>query len=76
MPEPAWPWVLEQISASPLQVEVLAPDPGNGQRCLQQLQVTEASALGALSLWSGGLLVNNGWLRVLGGSVGSWRLNR
>lgn len=69
MSEPAWPWVLEQIASSPVQVTVLPADSDDGQRCLAQLQVSDASALGAVCLNAGGLLIDDGWLRVLGGSV-------
>jgi hypothetical protein len=69
MTESAWPWVLEQISSSPVDVQVLPGDTETGRTCLAQLQVSEASALGAIVLNSGGLLVDHGWIRVLGGTV-------
>src|SRR5437762_7116704 len=40
---------------------------GDGISCLYRLQVTARSPLGALALNSGGLLVDHGWLRFLGG---------
>lgn len=69
MTESAWPWVLEQISSSPVDVQVLPGDAETGRVCLAQLQVSEASALGAIVLNSGGLLIDHGWVRVLGGTV-------
>ena len=36
-------------------------------QCLHRLQVTTRSVLGALAWESGGLLVDHGWLRLLGG---------
>jgi hypothetical protein len=44
-------------------------DPAQGQACLHRLQVTAASALGAMVLHSGGLAVDGGWLRVFGGAA-------
>ncbi|MFB7198264.1 DUF2625 family protein [Streptomyces sp. NPDC056240] len=41
---------------------VLPGDVNEGRRCLLQMQVTGRSALGALALHTGGLLVDNGWL--------------
>ncbi|MGC4937660.1 DUF2625 family protein [Kribbella sp. DT2] len=66
--ESAWPWVLEQITESPVRVELLPPDGPAGSATLAQLQVTERSALGATVVNCGGLLVDGGWVRALGGS--------
>lgn len=66
--EPAWPMVLEQITASPTPVEVLPVDASRAGRCLVQLQVTVRSCLGAVVFYTGGLSVDGGWLRVFGGS--------
>ncbi|MEU5324011.1 DUF2625 family protein [Streptomyces sp. NPDC021056] len=43
---------------------------GSGQGSIHQLQVTARSYLGALVLQCGGLLVDDGWLRVFGSPVG------
>jgi hypothetical protein len=66
--ESAWPWVLEQIAGSPVQVDVLPLDEPSGTAALAQLQVTERSALGAIVRNCGGLIVDSGWVRVVGGS--------
>lgn len=42
-------------------------DRSEGRRCADQLGLTEASALGALILHTGGLVIDDGWLRVYGG---------
>jgi hypothetical protein len=39
----------------------------DAERCLYRLQVTTRSVLGALAFHSGGVLVDHGWLRLLGG---------
>jgi hypothetical protein len=54
-------------------VEMLAPA-GGSDEVLHRVQVTRRSALGALAADTGGLLVDHGWLRHLGG--GSPRLPR
>ncbi|MFJ9695451.1 DUF2625 family protein [Kitasatospora sp. NPDC101183] len=69
--DPAWP-VLGPALAAAGAVRVLPPaDPEEGRRCLLQLQVSARSTLGALVLHTGGLLVDGGWLRVLGGGGGA-----
>jgi hypothetical protein len=53
------------VAASPLRVTVL-PAPADTGHCLEALQVSTRSPLGALAFHTGGLLVDHGWLRVLG----------
>jgi len=62
-------WIGEAIRP----VELLAPG-GATDGVLHRLQVTRRSTLGALAADTGGLLVDHGWLRHLGG--GSARLPR
>jgi hypothetical protein len=40
-----------------------------GEQCIYRLQVTARSVLGALALNTGGLLIDSGWLRILGGGA-------
>jgi hypothetical protein len=68
--EPAWPELREILGAGPVPVEVLPPDSDLGRSSLLQLQVTARSYLGAVVLHCGGLLVDDGWLRVFGSPVG------
>ncbi|WBP90632.1 DUF2625 family protein [Kitasatospora cathayae] len=65
--DPAWPELEEELAATTVPVEVLPADRDEGRRCLLQLQVTARSMLGALVLNTGGLLLDNGWVRVFGG---------
>ncbi|MFI6155961.1 DUF2625 family protein [Kitasatospora sp. NPDC051170] len=68
--DPAWPALGPALAATGA-VQVLPPgDPEEGRRSLLQLQVTARSTLGALVLHTGGLLLDGGWLRVLGGGAG------
>ncbi|WP_268762395.1 DUF2625 family protein [Kitasatospora griseola] len=56
---------------------MLPADEPEAHRCLLQLQVTARSTLGALTLHTGGLLLDDGWLRVFGGGpAGLGRVNR
>ena len=58
--------VREWGAAAPHPVEVLACAPEDGRRALHALQVTTRSPLGAIAHHTGGLLVDRGWLRILG----------
>ncbi|WP_377272611.1 DUF2625 family protein [Peterkaempfera sp. SMS 1(5)a] len=65
--DPAWPELEGMLAASSVPVELLPADREEGRRCLVQMQVTARSVLGALALNTGGLLLDDGWLRVFGG---------
>ncbi|MEU4342391.1 DUF2625 family protein [Nocardia sp. NPDC023852] len=65
--DPAWPYIREEFADAPVAIEILPVHSLDGARCLQALQVTTRSALGALAFNTGGILVDHGWLRVLGG---------
>ncbi|MGW0391815.1 DUF2625 domain-containing protein [Streptomyces sp. NPDC003042] len=67
--EPAWPELRQTLDAAPVSVEVLPADSDLGRGALLQLQVTARSYLGAVVLHCGGLLVDDGWLRVFGSPV-------
>jgi hypothetical protein len=56
-----------QMAASDVDVDVVAPDPARSATSLQRLQVTTHSTLGALVFLTGGLRVDHGWLRIIGG---------
>lgn len=63
--DPGWPLVAEWISAAIRPVEVLAPAPSAG-KALVSVQVTTRSPMGAVVFNTGGLLVDHGWIRILG----------
>ncbi|MBO0881350.1 MAG: DUF2625 family protein [Mycobacterium sp.] len=67
MDETSWPEVSAVVAAAPYPVEVLPVDPVRGSECLSALGITVRSWLGAVVANCGGLLVDHGWLRVLGG---------
>jgi uncharacterized protein DUF2625 len=63
--EPAWPLVQEWIDLAVRPVEVLPPAKHAGE-ALVSVQVTTRSPMGAIILETGGLLIDHGWLRILG----------
>jgi hypothetical protein len=72
--DPAWPVVAEWIDGASNPVSVLPADRANADAALLQVQVTTRSPMGAIVHETGGLLIDHGWLRVLGS--GSRRLPR
>jgi len=67
--ESAWPTVQRQLEESAVDVEVLPVTMTEGVDPLAGLQLTEWSTLGAIAVHTGGLLLDNRWLRVLGGGA-------
>lgn len=64
--ESGWPIVQEWIAEAVTPVEVLPGSP-RGEAELEALQVTTRSPMGAIAYESGGLLLDGGWLKILGG---------
>lgn len=71
---PAWYDVKQWIAAATNPVEVLPKDSIRADSALYQTQVTTHSPMGAVVYETGGILVDSGWIRILGS--GSKRLNR
>lgn len=63
--DPAMPLVRQWLAEASRPVEVLAPSAQKGE-VLLGLQVTTRSPMGAIAYETGGLLVDHGWLRILG----------
>ncbi len=63
----AWDEISAAVAEAPYPVEVLPVEPGLGELRLSALGITTGSCLGAVVAHTGGLLVDHGWLRVLGG---------
>lgn len=79
--EPGLDLVREWLEQATNDVELLACDPADGERALLDLQVTTRSPMGAIAHGTGGLLVDAGWVRVLGAgcerlprSIASWNV--
>src|SRR5262245_29232505 len=64
--EPGMAQVREWIGSAKNTVELLDVDPAAGRRALLALQVTSRSPMGSIALESGGILIDDGWVRVLG----------
>ena len=64
--DPAWPIVQGWISQAKIDVQVLPADLQEREKELLSAQVTTRSPMGALLYETGGLLVDSGWLRILG----------
>lgn len=72
--EPAWELVSQWIREAKNKVQVLPKTPARADSALLAAQVTTRSPMGAIVYETGGLLIDDGWLRVLGS--GSPALNR
>jgi len=72
--DPGWPLVQTWIKESKNNVRVLPRTMARADSALLAAQVTTRSPMGALVYETGGILVDNGWLRILGS--GSTALNR
>jgi hypothetical protein len=64
--DPAWPLVQQWIGDAANKVEVLPARDPQRATALTELQVTTRSTMGAVVYETGGLLVDGGWLRILG----------
>ncbi|GAB3811098.1 hypothetical protein GCM10028895_00940 [Pontibacter rugosus] len=69
-------WILVQdwLKEASNRVEVLPKQQQQAENALLHLQVTTRSPMGAIVYESGGILVDDGWIRILGS--GSEKLNR
>ena len=72
--EPGWELVMEWKNQGANQVEILERDSNRAAEALLQTQVTTRSPMGAIIYETGGILIDHGWLRILGS--GHPRLNR
>lgn len=64
--EPAWPDVQQWITEAKNPVEVLPANDAHREAALLAIQVTTRSPMGAIVYETGGLLIDHGWLRILG----------
>lgn len=66
---PAWPDLGVAIDTGSADVRVLSVEPAKAEQTLHALQVTTGSVLGALAYHCGGILIDHGWIRMLGGGT-------
>lgn len=64
--EPGWDIVQQWLAEATNSVDVLVKDNDLAAQALIDLQVTTRSPLGAVVYETGGLLIDGGWLRILG----------
>ncbi len=64
--DPGWPIVLDWISDAKNKIEILPCSEPLRSDALLDTQVTTRSPMGAIIYESGGLLIDHGWLRILG----------
>lgn len=64
--ESAWPMIQAWVKDAKNQVEVLPPTDPARSRALLATQVTTRSPMGSIIYETGGLLIDHGWLRILG----------
>lgn len=72
--EPGWTLVKQLIDSAKNKVEILPVDTGKANDALYKTQVTTRSPMGAIIYMTGGLIIDNGWIRILGS--GHSKLNR
>lgn len=72
--DPGWTFVKQWIDAAKNKVEILPVDTAKANDALYKVQVTTRSPMGAVVYMTGGLLIDNGWIRILGS--GNSKLNR
>jgi hypothetical protein len=69
-----WSYVKQRIDSAKNKVEILSADTNKAKEALFQTQVTTRSPMGAIIYKTGGILVDGGWIRILGS--GHPRFNR
>ena len=72
--DPGWAFVKGWIDTAKNTVEILTTDTIKSKDELYKTQVTTRSPMGAIIFMTGGLLVDHGWIRILGS--GSTKLKR
>ncbi|MDO6854852.1 DUF2625 domain-containing protein [Cellulophaga lytica] len=81
--EPGWKLVSEWIKDATNKVLILSKDEENAELALYNTQVTTRSPLGAIIYETGGILIDNGWIRILGSgnkktsrNISDWNLGK
>ena len=69
-----WPFIMEWIKSAKNKVEILSVDNQKAKDALYKTQVTTRSPMGSIIYETGGILIDNGWIRILGS--GSEKLKR
>ncbi len=72
--DPGWPLVQQWIDSAKNKAEVLPVDTSKAKDALYKTQVTTRSIMGAIIFSTGGILIDDGWIRILGS--GSLKMQR
>ncbi len=72
--DPAWPKIKSMIDSAANSVSILPVDTNASKNTLFKLQVTTRSSMGAVVFMTGGILIDHGWIRILGS--GNLKLER
>jgi len=72
--DPGWTIVKDWIKSAKNKVEILTVDTVQAKDALYKTQVTTRSLMGAVIYMTGGLLIDDGWIRILGS--GNTKLTR
>lgn len=72
--DPGWAIVEDWIKTAKNKVEILPADASKAKEALYKTQVTTRSSMGAVVFMTGGLLIDDGWIRILGS--GNLKFNR
>ncbi|WP_316821064.1 DUF2625 domain-containing protein [Pedobacter gandavensis] len=72
--DPAWPLVQKWLDSAKNKVQILEVDTALANKALYQSQLSTYTTLAAVIYHTGGIMVDNGWLRILGS--GNAKLNR
>ncbi len=68
-----WPTLQKELTKTSVPVEILPAHPEQAQKSVVSLQVSTGSDFGSVLYFTGGLLVDLGWVRVLGSGGGILR---
>ena len=72
--DPGWPFVMQWKEEASNNIEILEKNDKRADSALFEAQVTTRSTMGAIIYESGGILIDSGWIRILGS--GHERLER
>ncbi len=70
----SWPLIIEWIKTAKNKVEILSVDEQQAKDALYKTQVTTRSPMGSIVYKTGGILIDNSWIRILGS--GNVKLSR
>lgn len=73
--DPGWAVIKQWIDSAKNKVEVLPADSTKAREALYKTQVTTRSIMGAIVFSTGGILIDNGWIRILGSGSRNMKRN-